>query len=163
MGPMRVFPGHLSVSRSFGDPYAKLPSLGGKPGVITAVPDIKSFKILPHYDFIVLGSDGVYDTLSNKDMVRCVITTLKVSQEEKSVHELCAESVECMVKNSLMRKASDNVTIVMIAFKGFKNVVKEKLGKEIINESKDDEKPSRSFNGTKVLSLFSPTKHKELP
>lgn len=41
MGPHRVFPGRLSVSRTFGDVEAKLWIFGGIPGVISAEPDIK--------------------------------------------------------------------------------------------------------------------------
>lgn len=35
IGPMRVFPGRLSVSRTFGDIEAKLPSKGGNPDVVS--------------------------------------------------------------------------------------------------------------------------------
>ena len=55
VGPSRVFPGRLSVSRSFGDVEAKVASLGGSQGVIVATPDIISFKIDTEVDFIVLG------------------------------------------------------------------------------------------------------------
>lgn len=55
VGPSRVFPGRLSVSRSFGDVEAKIPSLGGQHGVIVPTPDIVSFKIDSEVDFIVLG------------------------------------------------------------------------------------------------------------
>jgi serine/threonine protein phosphatase PrpC len=55
VGPSRVFPGRLSVSRSFGDVEAKLPKLGGMPGVIVPTPDITSFKIDTEVDFLVLG------------------------------------------------------------------------------------------------------------
>lgn len=149
MGPARVFPGQLSVSRSFGDPAAKFPLLGGKPGVITAIPEIRSFKISPDHDFIVLGSDGVFDTLSNKDIIHCVLATLNESREGKSVHEVCAAAVECVVKNSLMRKAADNVTVVMIAFKAFKDTVKQKNS---ASNCKDCKKSHKNLNGVKVLS-----------
>jgi len=45
LGPHRVFPGRLSVSRTFGDIEAKLPSLGGNPNVVIAEPEIKAFRI----------------------------------------------------------------------------------------------------------------------
>lgn len=44
-GPHRVFPGRLSVSRTFGDIEAKLPKLEGNPLVVIAEPDITAFKI----------------------------------------------------------------------------------------------------------------------
>ena len=37
-GPVRVFPGRLSVSRAFGNIEAKLPHFNGKPNVLIATP-----------------------------------------------------------------------------------------------------------------------------
>lgn len=47
LGPFRVFPGRLSVSRTFGDIEAKRVKLGGNPKVIIAEPEIKAFKVMP--------------------------------------------------------------------------------------------------------------------
>jgi protein phosphatase 2C family protein 2/3 len=44
-GPLRVFPGRLSVSKTFGDIEAKRPKYGGNPNVIVCDPDIKFFKV----------------------------------------------------------------------------------------------------------------------
>ncbi len=54
-GPERVLPGRLSVSRTFGDIEAKYPKYGGLPNVVTAEPEIKTYKIHEGCDFIVLG------------------------------------------------------------------------------------------------------------
>lgn len=45
VGPLRVLPGRLSVSRTFGDAEAKLPQFGGNPRVVVASPEITSFKL----------------------------------------------------------------------------------------------------------------------
>ena len=45
IGPLRVLPGRLSVSRTFGDAEAKIPSLGGNLQVVIATPEISTFKI----------------------------------------------------------------------------------------------------------------------
>ena len=50
LGPHRVMPGRLSVSRTFGDIEAKKIDLGGNPNVVIAVPDIKVFKVRDSYD-----------------------------------------------------------------------------------------------------------------
>lgn len=55
LGPFRVFPGRLSVSRTFGDIEAKKLKYGGNPRVIVADPEIKAFKVMPNYDFILLA------------------------------------------------------------------------------------------------------------
>ena len=39
-GPYRVLPGRLSVARTFGDIEAKYEKFGGKPGVVSAIPEI---------------------------------------------------------------------------------------------------------------------------
>lgn len=55
MGPHRVLPGRLSVTRTFGDIEAKLPEFGGNPRAIIATPEIRSFKLTKDNDFIILG------------------------------------------------------------------------------------------------------------
>ena len=125
----------MSVSRTFGDPEAKIPSYGGIPGAVIAIPDIKVFKIKDEYDFIVLGSDGIYDTMKNNDILQSVVKTVDKYKGKKSVHEICAASVECIVKNSLIRLTTDNVTVIMIAFKHFKNLVKGKITKDKTEEN----------------------------
>ena len=54
IGPLRVYPGKLAVSRAFGDIRAKKSKYGGKKGVIIAEPEIKILKIKKNHDFIVL-------------------------------------------------------------------------------------------------------------
>jgi len=43
MGPLWVFPGRLSVSRTFGDVEAKFVKYGGNPNVVIAEPEIRDF------------------------------------------------------------------------------------------------------------------------
>jgi len=74
-GPYRVLPGRLSVSRAIGDAHAKLKQLGGNSSVVIPQPDIKRFKIQGNYDFIITGSDGLFDKQSNSDLVKLVYRT----------------------------------------------------------------------------------------
>lgn len=54
--PFRVYPGGLSVSRSFGDVTAKNEDYGGNPLVLVATPEIRSYNIDPLYtDFLFMG------------------------------------------------------------------------------------------------------------
>lgn len=77
VGPLRVLPGRLSVSRTFGDAEAKLSKFGGNPKVVIAEPEIKSFKITKDHDFIVLGCDGIFDKLSNQDTIACAWNSVR--------------------------------------------------------------------------------------
>jgi len=122
-GPVRLLPGRLSVSRSFGDAEAKLQRFGGNPSVLIATPDIRSFQISPDHDFVLLGSDGVFDKVTNKEAVAEVWTSL-AQRREATVHQQCGAAVESVLRGALERRSLDNVTVVMVAFKGFKQKYK---------------------------------------
>lgn len=115
LGPYRVFPGRLSVSRSFGDIEAKLPAYGGNKHVLIAEPEIKAFKIHANYDFIVVASDGIFDKMSNREVVQQV-WGLMIEAPAENTHKLCEKGVVGVMKNALARRTLDNVTVVMIAF-----------------------------------------------
>ena len=126
-GPARIFPGRLSVSRSFGDVEAKIPEFGGNPKVLIAIPEIKAFRIKKEHDFIVLGCDGIFDRIDNKEAVNVVWNTTKdlerLYPNTKTVHQLSGLGVDYLVKNSLLRRSLDNVTVVLVAFRNFKHSV----------------------------------------
>lgn len=54
-GPYRVFPGRLSVSRSFGDIEAKLPMFNGNPNILISTPEIKSFVLGEGIEWFILA------------------------------------------------------------------------------------------------------------
>ena len=75
---MRVFPGRLSVSRTFGDIHAKIPARGGKEGVVIAKPEVSQFTIKDDYhDFIVMGCDGIFDKLDSPAVMNVAWDTIK--------------------------------------------------------------------------------------
>lgn len=59
-GPSRVFPGRLSVCRSFGDAEAKIEKFGGNSKVIISEPEVQVIKLLDDHDFIILGCKFFY-------------------------------------------------------------------------------------------------------
>ena len=66
MGPYRVYPGRLSVCRTFGDCEAKLEHLGGLPGVVTCLPETTYEEDGANtIDYVLIASDGVFDKLKN--------------------------------------------------------------------------------------------------
>ncbi|CAK91754.1 unnamed protein product (macronuclear) [Paramecium tetraurelia] len=116
LGPMRVNPGRLSVSRTFGDIEAKLEKFGGNPKIVIAEPEIKHIKIVNDHDFIVLGSDGIFDTMSSKDVITQIWKDVQQSQNTNDLHDMMSNAVESVIKESLLRKTTDNVTLLIIAF-----------------------------------------------
>mmetsp|Transcript_16666 Transcript_16666/g.29969 ORF Transcript_16666/g.29969 Transcript_16666/m.29969 type:complete len:399 (+) Transcript_16666:167-1363(+) len=114
LGPHRVSPGRLSVSRTFGDLEAKLPRYGGNLRVVISDPDIKCFRLKDDYDFIILCSDGIFDKLSNREVIQSVWGSLS-SRKFYTLDQLCAMAVEDLLTESFKRRSLDNVTAVMIA------------------------------------------------
>jgi hypothetical protein len=47
----------------------------------------------------------------------------KYYQNTKTVHQMTGLGVDYLLKNSMLRRTLDNVTAVMISFKGFKHAV----------------------------------------
>jgi protein phosphatase 2C family protein 2/3 len=122
-GPVRVYPGRLSVSRTFGDIEAKLTKLGGVPGVIVAEPDIKGFKVSKEFDCIVMGCDGIFDKMSNKEIIDLVWASAKESTTGGDLHLECANLVERLLRESVKKKTLDNITCIIISFKNLKRMV----------------------------------------
>jgi len=88
---LRVFPGGLAITRSFGDARSKLNDLNGNPNAIICEPEINEFKITNKHDFIVIGSDGIFDKLSNEEISQIV---WKCLTKDMNIHQWAAKSAE---------------------------------------------------------------------
>mmetsp|Transcript_61903 Transcript_61903/g.134130 ORF Transcript_61903/g.134130 Transcript_61903/m.134130 type:complete len:268 (-) Transcript_61903:7-810(-) len=70
--------GDLSLSRAIGDlRYKQRPDLSPEDQVISATPDVRTFWRQPNDEFMVLACDGIWDVLSNADVVRFVRARLR--------------------------------------------------------------------------------------
>lgn len=104
-----------------------------------ATPDIKCFKIRNNYDYIVLGCDGVFEKLDNKQVINSVWEASKCDYENDevirrnidagvvktgsaiSIHQKAGLGVDKCLHDCVMAKTLDNITAVMIAFENFEN------------------------------------------
>jgi len=96
----------MEVSRSFGDPLYK--GMG-----VISTPYISKFTITPNDQFIVIGCDGLFNAMTNKEMTEFVYEQLEHPGKpplQEIVRRLFVEVV-------LNRKARDNVTVVLIVFR----------------------------------------------
>ena len=118
--PWRVLPGRLSVSRTFGDIEAKEPKFGGIVGVVQALPDITEITLDEEYNFMVIGCDGIFDVLSNEEILECIKIVLKEKKvekiEEDDIHQLCGDFAAMIVKGAIAKDSSDNVSCIVVAF-----------------------------------------------
>ena len=74
------------MSRSLGDYVAA--SVG-----VVAVPEILEFKLTEEDKFIVIGSDGIFEFISNEEVVEAVIPFWKRGLPEGAVEALEKEAV----------------------------------------------------------------------
>jgi protein phosphatase 2C family protein 2/3 len=117
--PWRVLPGRLSVSRTFGDVEAKNENLGGMKNVVVALPDITEIELDDEFNFLVLGCDGIFDVLSNEEILECVKIVIKEKDIKDltnvNLSELCGYIADMIIKSSLAKDSYDNVSCIVIA------------------------------------------------
>ena len=118
--PWRVLPGRLSVSRTFGDIEAKEEKFGGNKNVVVAMPDITEIDLNEEFNLIILGCDGIFDVLSNEEILECVKIVLKEKNikeinENINMSELCGDFADMIIKSSLAKDSFDNVSCIVIA------------------------------------------------
>ena len=154
IGPYRVFPGKLSVSRTVGDAEGKLEELGGNPHVLVPEPDIYTFDAKKDdVDFFVLGCDGIYDQITSKEILECAWMVMKKNLEvykkklegknvnnifkgnygnEINMNTTSGNIVDFILKASMIRKSFDNVTCLFISFKNFFDKIKKEYENSLI-------------------------------
>ena len=137
IGPYRVFPGRLSVSRTIGDIEAKNIKFGGNPNVIIAEPEIYSFDLnKDNIDFFIMGCDGIFDQMSNKDVFDCAWMIFnnsnKIIKYNNTIHTQCGKVVDFILKSAMSRKSFDNITCLIIALKDFNKMEKNNFKNEIV-------------------------------
>ena len=118
LGPYRIQPGKLSVSRSFGDIEAKLPAYGGNPKVLVAKPEITYFEINnEEHDFIMMCSDGVYDKLANEEVSSCFWNErYNHLEESKEKYQFIGSIPSKVIEKSMEKFSMDNLTCLIIVF-----------------------------------------------
>lgn len=143
-GPLRVEPGGLAVSRAFGNVEVKIKEFGGKPGMISTVPDVEKIEIDPTLDFIFLGCDGIYDKLTNEQIIEEIWNQTKLEENKSlSKHEVSAKAVEAVLNKSMEVGSTDNVTALIVNFKSLKPVKKNSSNTTYVETS--DHQPAKSF------------------
>ena len=121
LGPFRVFPGRLSCSRTIGDIEAKKTEFGGNPNVIIPKPNIYIFDLSKEdIDFFIMGCDGIYDQLTNKEILDAAWQVFKNKNNENeniNLHDQCGKITDFILKCAMVRKSFDNITCLIVCFK----------------------------------------------
>ena len=132
----RVYPSDLAVMRTVGDIKAKKKEFGGIPGTIINIPEVYIFDINSSDDFIVMGCDGIFDDLSNQEIVNAAWTVFKHRATEKNydIHELTQEACDLVIKFGLEKQTTDNLSCIIIGLEGLEKFLKmNQLKKKVHN------------------------------
>lgn len=112
-------------------------------------------------DFIILASDGIYDKLSNNEIIECVWQTKQDKHKYKSIHEFCGLAVENVINLSVYRKTLDNITVVMLGLEGLEKRLYPGRGLEVQEgaEKMDEPKIAKSTSHLQksTMEFFKPS------
>ena len=133
----RVYPSDLAVMRTVGDVKAKKKEFGGIPGTIINIPEIFIFDINSNDDFIVMGCNGIFDDLSNQEIVNAAWTVFKHRATEKNydIHELTQEACDLVIKFGLEKQTTDNLSCIIIGLEGLEKFLKMNQLKKKVNNN----------------------------
>ncbi|XP_043722985.1 probable protein phosphatase 2C 27 isoform X2 [Telopea speciosissima] len=102
--------GQLGVTRALGNWHLEgMKETSERGGPLSAEPELKMITLTKEDEFLIIGSDGVWDVFSNQNAVDFVRRRL---QEHNDVKLCCKE----MVEEAIKRGAIDNLTIVIVGF-----------------------------------------------
>lgn len=109
MGPARVWLKHqelpgLAMSRSFGD------SVAGSVGVISD-PEILTHTVTNEHKFLVIASDGVWEFLSNEDVVGIVAQFYSQRDAKNAAETLCQKAYQ---KWKQEEECIDDITAIVV-------------------------------------------------
>jgi len=96
--------GFLQVSRALGDLDC---ATGRKPLGLSCVPELSSREVQPQDEFVIVGTDGLWDCITTADAVR-------LARNELRAYADASMASEKLVEVALKRHADDNVTAVVV-------------------------------------------------
>lgn len=116
--------GQLAVSRAFGDfEYKCNASISPRYQEVTAYPDIFKHKIEHNWEFIFLACDGIWDVLTNQQVVDMVVQRIANKVEPKDICEKIMDI--CLTSQESVRRLPipvgwgagyDNMTAILVCF-----------------------------------------------
>ena len=139
----RIYPSDLSVSRTIGDPKAKMKHLGGFHNQIISTPEIFTFDNSNSCDFIILGCDGIFDNLKNNEIIDCAWFIIQNTDKDRKndINLVTLDICNMIIKNSMDKMSGDNLSVIVIGLEGLEIYINNKMLKQKVgNMFKDGKK-----------------------
>lgn len=108
--------GNLALSRAFGDyMFKRNSSRPAEEQIVTAYPDIVERPVTPDWDFLVLACDGIWDVMSDDDVLNYVTENIANGMEPEDICETLM--MRCLAPDCQMAGLGcDNMTVVIVVF-----------------------------------------------
>ncbi|XP_052847152.1 probable protein phosphatase 2C T23F11.1 [Drosophila gunungcola] len=105
--------GNLALSRALGDFVFKRANKKPEDQIVTAYPDVETRKIMEDWEFIVLACDGIWDVMSNAEVLEFCRTRIGMGMHPE---EICEELMNhCLAPDCQMGGlGGDNMTVVLV-------------------------------------------------
>ena len=99
--------------------------MGGNPEVLIAKPSITFFKLNKKSDFVLIGCDGIFDSLENEKIFKMIWSFKKKGKIIENIHKFSGDIADSVIKYSMKKLTVDNVTVIFIAFQNFEEKMKD--------------------------------------
>ncbi|KAK9069833.1 hypothetical protein SSX86_010229 [Deinandra increscens subsp. villosa] len=107
--------GTLNLTRAIGDMELKKDkSLPAEKQILTANPDINTVELCEDDDFLVIACDGIWDCMSNQQLVDFVREQLKT---ESKLSTICGKVFDRCLAPTSGGEGCDNMTMILVQFK----------------------------------------------
>ena len=108
--------GNLALSRALGDfVFKRNEKKGPKDQIVTAFPDVQVREVSDDLEFIVLACDGIWDVMSNEE----VVDFIRVRIQQKMLPSIICEELmtRCLAPGCQMGGLGcDNMTVILVCF-----------------------------------------------
>lgn len=108
----------LNLTRAIGDlDFKRNSSLSPEDQIITSFPEVSSYPLSDAADFLIIGCDGIWESLPSEDMCRLVDKRIRGNRCVK-LSTICEELLDTLVAQDVREGVGcDNMTCILVKFK----------------------------------------------
>lgn len=109
---------NLNLTRAIGDlEYKKNGGLKPEEQIISAFPDVKLHPRLPNLSFMLIGCDGIWETLTANEIGKVADTRL-TANPSGSLSAICEELLDKLIaKDTSEGTGCDNMSLILVQFR----------------------------------------------
>jgi serine/threonine protein phosphatase PrpC len=108
----------LNLTRAIGDlEFKRNSNLSPEDQIITSFPEVSTFPLSEAVDFLIIGCDGIWESLPPQDMCHLVIKRIRGNRSVR-LSTICEELLDTLVARDVREGIGcDNMTCILVKFK----------------------------------------------